>query len=116
MLELIRLGPGADAYDLALDAERGIVLREAASLDGAEYAVTEMLEVAFDESFPPETFAPPTSDVPRRARRSVESEELSFEDAARRAPFGSGGRRPSARAGSRARPTSRVTSSTRRRS
>ena len=43
------LGHEADAYDLAVDAERGVILRLAALSDGLEYRVTELLEVAFDE-------------------------------------------------------------------
>ena len=39
---------GADAYDVIVDAERGILLRAAALLDGEEFAVMEMAELDFD--------------------------------------------------------------------
>jgi hypothetical protein len=47
-LTLLRLGHEADAYGLAVDAERGVILRQAALSEGLEYQVTEMLEVVFD--------------------------------------------------------------------
>ena len=50
------LGQGAEEYELAIDAARGVVLRAAALVDRAEYQVTELVEVAFDERFPPDTF------------------------------------------------------------
>jgi hypothetical protein len=57
---------GAEAYDLAVDRERGILLRAASLVDGAEFALVEMLEVAFDEHFPADTFV---LSVPEGTRR-----------------------------------------------
>lgn len=85
------LSPGADEYELFVDAERGILLRAAAFLEGEEFATTELLEVAFDESFSPETFTfvPPAgepvrtpADLERLAPRPV-----TIDEAASLAPF-----------------------------
>lgn len=53
---LHRLGIGADEYELVVDRECGVLLRTAALLDGLELTVNEILELALDETFPPETF------------------------------------------------------------
>lgn len=53
---LFQLGFGADAYELAFDRERGVMLRTTSLLDGLPLTATEVLEIAFDEEFPPETF------------------------------------------------------------
>ena len=53
---LHRLGLGADWYELVLDRERGVLLRTTSFLDGLPVNLTEVLEIAFDEQFPPETF------------------------------------------------------------
>jgi outer membrane lipoprotein-sorting protein len=71
---LIHLDREAEEYEFLIDAERGIVLREAALFEGEEYHVREMLEVVFDDEISPQTFvleAPPVGDVkrPRGARR-----------------------------------------------
>ncbi len=50
------LGSGADAYDLIVDAEVGVLLRSEAFLDGEPFKVLEMHEVVFDAELPPETF------------------------------------------------------------
>jgi outer membrane lipoprotein-sorting protein len=60
------LPEGADEHELLVDAERGALLRIASRVDGQEFAVTEMIEVTFDETFPPETFVfvpPPGEDL-----------------------------------------------------
>jgi hypothetical protein len=46
----------ADHYNLIVDKERGILLRYAGVIDGVEYAVSEVQQIAFDEPIPPETF------------------------------------------------------------
>jgi hypothetical protein len=53
---LIPLPPGADEYELVLDAERGLLLRMSARLDGREFRLKEMVEIAFDEELADETF------------------------------------------------------------
>jgi outer membrane lipoprotein-sorting protein len=51
-----RFSWGADEHRLALDREYGILLRAAAVMEGEEFDVTEMTEVAFDEPIEPEVF------------------------------------------------------------
>jgi hypothetical protein len=71
---------GADALELVVDRERGVVLRMTAYLDGQELSVSELEEVVFDEVFPAETFvfvAPPGEeirppDVPSQRAYSLE--------------------------------------------
>ena len=46
----------ADEYHLLIDKEYGILLRYAAILDGAEYAVSSVKHVVFDALIPAETF------------------------------------------------------------
>ena len=58
------LGKGADEYRLYIDAERGIVLRSEARLEGQPFRVIEMEQISFDERLPDETFTlelPPDS-------------------------------------------------------
>jgi len=64
---LFRLGDGVRELELAVDTERGILLRRAALLDGAPYQTTEVAEIAFEESFPPATFtfSPPRGETRR---------------------------------------------------
>jgi len=57
-LGLDRLGDEVSELELAVDAERGVLLRRSLLLDERPYQVTELVTVAFDEPFPPETFAP----------------------------------------------------------
>lgn len=74
--------PGADRYALAVDAERGVVLRVEAQLDGRPFAITEVTAIEFDVPIGDEVFAsgPPEPAIPR-------PERVSIEEAARRAPF-----------------------------
>ena len=53
---LFRLGAGADEYELVFDRERGVLLRTTSLLDGQPISTVEVLEIEFDEDFPPETF------------------------------------------------------------
>jgi len=48
---------GADDYEFVVDAERGVLLRLASRLAGRAFDVTEVLDIAFDETFPKSTFA-----------------------------------------------------------
>lgn len=48
---------GADDYLMSVDAEIGVILRFASRLRGEELDVFEMVELSFDEAFPPGTFA-----------------------------------------------------------
>lgn len=47
---------GAQEYRHLVDRERGVLLRSALLFQGEEFAVTELSEVAFDETFPEDTF------------------------------------------------------------
>jgi hypothetical protein len=51
-------GPLADELDLIVDRERGVLLRVAVVVDGDELSAIEIVDVAFDEPVPPETFRP----------------------------------------------------------
>ena len=50
------LWPGADEYELRVDAQRGALLRAAARTDGEEFAFKEITNVVFDEALPDELF------------------------------------------------------------
>ena len=47
---------GADDYLLSVNAEVGVILRLASRLRGEEYAVFEVLDIAFEEAFAEGTF------------------------------------------------------------
>jgi hypothetical protein len=85
---LARLPLGADAHDLMVDAERGILLRIASEIDGEPFSIAEVEEVAFDEDFAPETFTldlpPGEAFHPAGERAAV---DVTLDEAARRAPF-----------------------------
>ncbi len=61
---------GADHYELLVDAERGILLRSNALMDGQAFAGDEIVSVTFDEPAPDDTFTfvPP----PGTKRRSTD--------------------------------------------
>ena len=50
------LATGADEYVLHIDAERGVVLRSEARLEGRPFRIIEMEQISFDEELPDETF------------------------------------------------------------
>jgi hypothetical protein len=83
---LFQLGYGADAYELLVDRERGVLLRTAALLDREPFAVTEVGDLAFDETFPPETFV---FELPEGEsfREDVSGRRSTLESAAAAAPF-----------------------------
>lgn len=51
--------PWADAYELDIDAERGVLLRLASRFEGQDADVEEVLEINFDVDVAPETFQIP---------------------------------------------------------
>lgn len=55
----IGLGQGADTYELAADAELGVLLRTAAKIDGEDFEVKEFSEVVFDPEIPDGVFTFP---------------------------------------------------------
>ena len=83
-----QLALGAEAYDLAVDRERGILLRAASLVDGAEFTLMEMLEVAFDEEFPADTFVLSVpEETPRRPTWGAVPREMTIYEVADRASF-----------------------------
>ena len=58
---------GADEVRLTVDAERGVVLRVEALLDGVVFYRNAMTAVRFDEDLPDEVFAFPVADEPTPA-------------------------------------------------
>jgi outer membrane lipoprotein-sorting protein len=86
--DLHQLALGADEYEFAVDVERGILLRAASLIEGEEFAVQEILDVAFDEEFSPDTFmltAPPGEVA--RGVWEPEARDVTIKEAARLAPF-----------------------------
>ncbi len=78
----------ADEYELAVDAERGVVLRFAALIDGEVASATEVVEIAFDEHLPPSTFeVHPAPGEQTRVLWPRKQRELSAADAAAAVPF-----------------------------
>ncbi len=53
---LFLLGAGADEYWLTVDAERGLLLRAEARLDGVQFRVVEVQDVVYDEQLACDTF------------------------------------------------------------
>ena len=82
------LPPGANAHELLVDRERGVVLRAGSFLDGEEFAASEIVGLAFDEDFPPGTFVfePPEGEAVRGPLEHP-FESVPIEEAARRASF-----------------------------
>jgi hypothetical protein len=74
----------ASDLELAVDAERGVLLRLVASRGGEAFHVYEMLSVAFDEPLADELFQPPAGEV---ALPDPESREVRIEESARLVPF-----------------------------
>lgn len=84
---LHRLGFGAEAYELAIDRERGVLLRTTSLLDGEPMSSTEVLELAFDEDFPPETFEFELPEGETFRPLFPHPENVTLERAAEQAPF-----------------------------
>jgi hypothetical protein len=55
--DYIVVWPWADAYDLVVDLERGVLLRLGCLFQGKEAIVDEVTEITFDRSLPQELFA-----------------------------------------------------------
>ena len=84
------LEAGADRYELLVDAERGLLLRSASVIDGEEFMVCEVLQVAFDERLDPAVFTfavPPGERVRTHAQVFGRMDVVSIEEAVERAPF-----------------------------
>lgn len=87
---LSSFGLGADEYRLAVDAERGVLLRCEARLRAQPFMVTEMIEVAFDGDLPEDLFTihlpagGAFDDVSRHAPRRKPRRSLPFHVGRRR--------------------------------
>jgi hypothetical protein len=80
---------GCDAYELAVDAERGVLLGVVGQI-GDEIASTIVVEeIAFDDSFDPELFVhePEEESLKEIPSESWQSQAVSLQTAAERAPF-----------------------------
>jgi outer membrane lipoprotein-sorting protein len=84
---LFRLGAGADAYELVFDRERGVLLQTTSLLDGLPVNTVEVLEIAFDEEFPPETFRFELPEGESFRPLSPQLDHVTLEQAAKLAPF-----------------------------
>jgi hypothetical protein len=88
---LARLGgTGADELLLDVDAERGALLRIEARWEGRPFSISEVVEVAFDETFPNDLFEfapPPGEEVRSIADQFPVERNLTIEQAVARAPF-----------------------------
>jgi hypothetical protein len=84
--------PGEWPQELLVDAERGIVLRSVNLLDGEPFSVVEFLGVAFDETFPEDTFVfePPAGEEVRDVREALAGHlgRMPLHQAVERAGFG----------------------------
>ncbi|MFP5318976.1 MAG: hypothetical protein ACLGI2_11875 [Acidimicrobiia bacterium] len=84
------LAPGADEVALAVDRERGVVLRCESRLDGRPFTLHEVTEIAFDEPLADDLFrfeSPDGSPVRSPRETYARPEPVSIEEAARRASF-----------------------------
>jgi outer membrane lipoprotein-sorting protein len=72
-----------DEIELAIDLERGVLLRRLTRRNGSEYVV-EVRKIEFDATFADDTFEPPPA--PERSERP-QAVELTLVDAAARASF-----------------------------
>jgi len=81
-------GWGADAYELEVDVERGVLLRVASHFKGAELSLVEAVRVTFDEPLGDDTFVfrSPDGSMPV-AESQPALEPLPIHEVARRAPF-----------------------------
>jgi hypothetical protein len=88
---LWRLGAmGADELGLEVDAERGMLLRMESRFEQRPFAVSEVLEISFDEEFPDDTFVfspPPGEEVRSIAEQFGVRRDLTIEQAVALAPF-----------------------------
>ena len=77
---------GADDLSLAVDRERGVILRFEASAGGEPIRRLEVTEIAFDEPLADDLFAVPAGSV-RSAAEAFPVNHLTLEQAARAASF-----------------------------
>ena len=84
---VFRVGPGADAVELAFDAERGALLRSEATLDGEPFHRLEVTEIAFGAA-PADAFAvEPPAGHEGKAGRWARPVAMPLHELASSAPF-----------------------------
>lgn len=85
----VPLGAGADAFELEVDGETGVVRRLTALLEGEEVSSSVLEELALDEEFPEGTFVlvPPPGEEVRPPEGAGERHPYTLEEAAAAAPF-----------------------------
>jgi hypothetical protein len=83
------LAHGADRHELAIDRERGVLLRTRSFLDGEPFSSVELLAVAFDEPLDDSVFAfeAAAGEEVVRPEDVSPGEIVTVEEAARRASF-----------------------------
>jgi hypothetical protein len=83
------LGPGADDIELAVDRERGVLLRVEARFEAEPFRVLEVTDVVFDEVLPEDTFVfvPPPGEEVKTVEEAYRFEYLPVEELAARASF-----------------------------
>lgn len=81
--------PAVGELEVVVHRERGILLSMTRILDGTPYETTELVEVAFDEAFPPDTFTfeTPPGETLRTTRERHTRAYLPLHEVARLAPF-----------------------------
>jgi hypothetical protein len=87
---LWRLGAmGADELRLDVDAERGLLLRVESRFEQQPFAISEVLEIGFDEQFSDDTFVftPPPGEPVRISEQFLVRRDLTIEQAVALAPF-----------------------------
>jgi outer membrane lipoprotein-sorting protein len=80
----------ATHHELDVDFERGVLLRCGSFFDGEEFLTYEVTEVAFDETFPADTFVfapPPGEEILDPEAAFPHGQEMTIEEAARLADF-----------------------------
>ncbi len=80
---------GCDEVRLAVDAERGVVLRIESLFDGERVRLVEVAEIAFDDPIDEERFRfeLPPGEEPRTAAEAYPTHNVTLEQAAREASF-----------------------------
>ena len=82
----LRIGAGADTVELAIDAERGALLRAAAFVDGEPFQRLEVTELAFGP-IPPAVFEPSLPPGVEPSARWPRPERLPLHELSAAAPF-----------------------------
>jgi hypothetical protein len=88
--DLHELGSGAEEYRFNVDADRGVLLRIEARFQDEPFLIGEVVDIAFDEGFEPETFIlepPEGEEIHSVEERFAPGLDRTIEEAAAEAPF-----------------------------